>query len=416
MNTTNDNKDKDDYHRATNGTATQTMKLDADDIFEVRRQSGNNSLLCDWPRDGKSEMTSFGGISLSSFDGGLSGKEMAAFNSREEVEDFLGRLSACASSKDDDNDDVKPAARSDGTNEEGKNDKESARTRTDWDSMFHQAICRSHSHSTSITSATGGARSSDTSSNVPDPSPRTRDELPAKFFTSRPHPDNNDLSSLSLLSLSDPDWLVKEATAAGVVDDPRLRDLFLKTAAPAAVADRSVASSQPSGFQQFYDVRKLTQESHTLSTDDRKQASGRNTTSPLDSASTHTTQSSKSGKSRQSEPVEKQYVEEITDCDVLMGRGGRSNHHPGNHFYLALIAQIKPKYEECKQKSEKTRVAQSVVDFIHHKRKGRFVELDSETGRWYVADNRTARTKAGQALRDKNTAEARAEKRKKYGC
>ena len=109
-------------------------------------------------------------------------------------------------------------------------------------------------------------------------------------------------------------------------------------------------------------------------------------------------------------------MDEITDLDVLMGRGGRSNHHPGNHYYLSLIAKTKPRYKECTTKSEKTRVAQDVVDFIHHERKGRFLELEKETDRWYVVENKKARTKAGQALRDENTPAARAKKREKYGC
>jgi hypothetical protein len=60
-------------------------------------------------------------------------------------------------------------------------------------------------------------------------------------------------------------------------------------------------------------------------------------------------------------------------------------------------------------------VAQSVVDYINHERKGRFLELEKESGRWFIVSNRTARTKAGQALRDNNSPEARAKKREKYG-
>jgi hypothetical protein len=104
------------------------------------------------------------------------------------------------------------------------------------------------------------------------------------------------------------------------------------------------------------------------------------------------------------------YVDEITDCDVLLGRGGLSNHHPGNHSYLTKVGETKILYAQCTSKTEKTRVAQSVVDFINQEQKGRFVQLEKATGRWLVAANKAARTKVGQALRDQNTPEARAMK------
>lgn len=411
-----DNANKDDNdHKPMNDTVTQNMMPDIDVDFEGKRMThdqssasnpfasrstaGPNNFL---PHDGNGnyQLTSLGGISLSSFDGALSAKDMAAFNSREEVEDFLGRLSAYTSSKEED-DDAKPAARS--TRKTEADSQAPRKTRTDWDSIFKQAVSKPRSQPTSSALPHGQPRVAELTS-----SPHTRDSLPASFFTSRPHPDNNDLSSLDLLSLSDPDWLVHEVAATGVVDDPTLRSLLLKAPETATNASHTVAPSQPLNFQEFYDTRRRTQIDDHTDTED--------TVSPIDSVSTHTEQSSKSSsRSSESEPIEKEYVEEITDCDVLMGRGGRSNHHPGNHFYLALIAETKPKYEKCKQKSQKTRVAQSVVDFINHERNGRFVELD-ETERWYVVCNKKARTKAGQALRDQNTPEARAEKRKKYGC
>jgi hypothetical protein len=121
-------------------------------------------------------------------------------------------------------------------------------------------------------------------------------------------------------------------------------------------------------------------------------------------------------RSRKIEPAVRLYVDEITDCDVLFGRGGKANHHPGNQFYLDKIKELKPLYAKCERKSEKTKVAQSVVDFINHEQKGNFLEMDEETGRWFIAANKAARTKASQALRDDNTAESRAKKRQKYGC
>ena len=113
-------------------------------------------------------------------------------------------------------------------------------------------------------------------------------------------------------------------------------------------------------------------------------------------------------------PENKEYVETYTDADVLFGRGGRSNHHPGNKIYRDIVTEKQPFYRSC-DKNEKTRVAQSIVDAVTIDGKGRFLELDKATGMWYLVPNIVARRKVGQALRENNTEEARAAKREKYG-
>ncbi|KAL3929942.1 MAG: hypothetical protein SGBAC_011985 [Bacillariaceae sp.] len=113
-------------------------------------------------------------------------------------------------------------------------------------------------------------------------------------------------------------------------------------------------------------------------------------------------------------PVNKEYVDEYSDSDILFGRGGRSNHHPGNKVYRDVVTEKQPYYRSC-DKNEKTKVAQSIVDTIHQNHNGRFLELDKEACRWYVVPNVVARRKVGQALRENNTEEARAAKREKYG-
>jgi len=117
-------------------------------------------------------------------------------------------------------------------------------------------------------------------------------------------------------------------------------------------------------------------------------------------------------KSRKIIPKVKEYVV-FTDKDILFGRGGRSNHHPGNKTYRDLVTSKQPYYRTC-EKTVKTQVAQSIVDYVQEKLGGRFLELDKETDRWYVVPNIVARRKVGQALREDNTVEARAVKRQKY--
>jgi len=118
-------------------------------------------------------------------------------------------------------------------------------------------------------------------------------------------------------------------------------------------------------------------------------------------------------KPRKTVPENKIFVQK-SDLDVLFGRGGESNYHPGNKRYRLLVEENKPRYLSC-DKSQKTQVAQSVVDEIHGMG-GRFLDKDKDSGNWYVALNKVARTKVGQALRDRNTPEARAARRAKYGC
>jgi hypothetical protein len=113
-------------------------------------------------------------------------------------------------------------------------------------------------------------------------------------------------------------------------------------------------------------------------------------------------------------PEKKEYVDSYSDADVLFGRGGRSNHHPGNKLYRDIVTEKQPFYRNC-DKNEKTKVAQSIVDAVTIQNKGRFLELDKESGRWYLVPNIVARRKVGQALRENNTEQARAAKREKYG-
>jgi hypothetical protein len=102
------------------------------------------------------------------------------------------------------------------------------------------------------------------------------------------------------------------------------------------------------------------------------------------------------------------------DQDVLMGRGGRSNHHPGNMRYLQEKLAIQPRYQRA-TKEAKTSISQELVDAVYAWG-GRFLQLDDTVQKWYVViSNDIVRKKAGQALREDNTPERRADKRAKYG-
>jgi len=101
-----------------------------------------------------------------------------------------------------------------------------------------------------------------------------------------------------------------------------------------------------------------------------------------------------------------------TESDVLMGRGGKSNNHIGNQRYLKEVERMKSFYRNA-CKNDKTDWAQRLVNRVHSYG-GRFVKYSTEDSVWYEVSNKVARKKAGQAMRENNTAFARLQKRKKY--
>jgi hypothetical protein len=137
---------------------------------------------------------------------------------------------------------------------------------------------------------------------------------------------------------------------------------------------------------------------------------------------------------------------DITKNDVLLGRGGRTNHHVGNARYRHYKETLQERYLVA-SKDEKSRIANELVQMIYSCN-GRFLnkydpnqsselnengsqktiivtckkqcsknesdDSEVEVDYWYEVDMKVARTKASQALREINTPENRAAKRAKY--
>ena len=117
---------------------------------------------------------------------------------------------------------------------------------------------------------------------------------------------------------------------------------------------------------------------------------------------------------RPKEPLTKEYVEP-RENDVLLGRGGRSNHHVGNKYYRAKTEEMRDEYRAAK-KEDKTEISQRLVDWVLNEQKANFLNLDTSTDKWYIIhDNTQRRRKASQALREHMTLEER-EQRKKGGA
>lgn len=88
---------------------------------------------------------------------------------------------------------------------------------------------------------------------------------------------------------------------------------------------------------------------------------------------------------------------ELSEVDVLCGRGGRSNHHPGNKRYRQVISEMKASYRNIGSKSAKTDLSRAIVDHVF-KYGGRFMKI--EKGDLFVLTPAEARKKTSQALRE----------------
>lgn len=89
------------------------------------------------------------------------------------------------------------------------------------------------------------------------------------------------------------------------------------------------------------------------------------------------------------------YPKDVTDFDVVCGRGGQVNNHPGNKRFRKFIAENKMKYLQA-SKHEKPALADEILQLV---KPGRF--LVKMEGSYYVECNDArAREKASQSLRE----------------
>lgn len=88
-----------------------------------------------------------------------------------------------------------------------------------------------------------------------------------------------------------------------------------------------------------------------------------------------------------------------SDVDVLLGRGGRSNHHIGNSRFRELIRSNRAQYNAL-PKHEKIKLSRAIVAVVQDLG-GRFLE-PADDGKYYtVAPNKRAVEKTSQCLREK---------------
>jgi len=94
-------------------------------------------------------------------------------------------------------------------------------------------------------------------------------------------------------------------------------------------------------------------------------------------------------------------VKETHDNDVLYGRGGGTNHHPGNKLYRKMVEDRKLDYVNSKR-LDKPLVALEIIKFWRSQEPpGRFLKLDEKSGLWQDVGDKKAREKTSQALRER---------------
>jgi len=91
--------------------------------------------------------------------------------------------------------------------------------------------------------------------------------------------------------------------------------------------------------------------------------------------------------------------DKIEENDVLCGRGGESNHHPGNQQYRKLVKAFQPLYIASKRRF-KPKIAQCIV-YTVRSLGGRFLKKTDPRGSHFEdVGNVKAREKTSQALRE----------------
>ncbi|KAL7572530.1 hypothetical protein ACA910_000354 [Epithemia clementina (nom. ined.)] len=92
-------------------------------------------------------------------------------------------------------------------------------------------------------------------------------------------------------------------------------------------------------------------------------------------------------------------IDEPGELDVLCGRGGMSNHHPGNDWYRRLIKSNRPLYRAC-PKHTKLLVSKAIVQAVEQQG-GRFLDKDRTGGFWFEVTYKRAVDKTSQGLRER---------------
>lgn len=98
-------------------------------------------------------------------------------------------------------------------------------------------------------------------------------------------------------------------------------------------------------------------------------------------------------------PESAEGISTFADNDVLSGRGGGTNVHPGNRTFRDLINTHRKEYLKAK-KNDKPAISRAIVKIIRDAG-GRFLRKDNKANLWFEIGDTLAREKTSQALRQR---------------
>lgn len=91
-------------------------------------------------------------------------------------------------------------------------------------------------------------------------------------------------------------------------------------------------------------------------------------------------------------------ITRVVDHDVLLGRGGETNHNYGNMQYRRIVKVCQPAYIRAKRR-DKPKIASLIVRIVRQLG-GRFLKRDMLSHTWKDVGDVKAREKTSQALRE----------------
>lgn len=94
-------------------------------------------------------------------------------------------------------------------------------------------------------------------------------------------------------------------------------------------------------------------------------------------------------------------IKEPHENDVMYGRGGGTNHHPGNKRYRKMVEERKVTYVNSKRLDKPLVALEIIREWRGQWPPGRFLKHNDKTGLWDDVGDKKAREKTSQALREK---------------
>ena len=98
-------------------------------------------------------------------------------------------------------------------------------------------------------------------------------------------------------------------------------------------------------------------------------------------------------------------IQEPLPTDCLFGRGGGTNHHPGNKLYRKMVEDKKEFYLNSKRLDKPLVAMEIIKEWRDLDPPGRFLKQDEVTKLWCDVGDKKAREKTSQALREKSVKE-----------